>query len=161
MAKDFKIAWLGCGEYPMQGAINVDIRKLPTVDVVADVRELPFKDGELGGVASRNLIEHFSRNEIAPMLKEWVRVIRKGGFVQVETVDAGRLMDKWKELPEENLLDGLLGAQTYDENFHKMIFTKEILARFFREAGLTIIKCDQFEYREIPRIKMVGTLCKS
>lgn len=151
-----KVAWLGCGEFPMQGAVNVDIRPLEGVDVVANVKSLPFITGELEGVASRNLIEHFSRTEITPMLKEWTRVIKKEGFVQVETVDAGRLMTKWKDMEEEELLDGLLGAQTYDENFHKMIFTEEILNRFFKEAGLTIVKCEQFEHRNIPRIRISG-----
>ena len=42
------IAYIGCGEYPMQGAINVDIRKLPGVDIVADAKKLPFKKGEIG-----------------------------------------------------------------------------------------------------------------
>lgn len=151
-----KTAWLGCGEFPMEGAVNVDIRPLKGVDVVSDVKKLPFEDGELEGVGSRNLIEHFSRVEIAPMLKEWARVIKKGGFVSVETVDCGRLMTKWKEIPEENLLDGILGAQTYNENFHKMIFTEQILERFFKEAGLEIKGCEQWEHREIPRIRMVG-----
>jgi predicted SAM-dependent methyltransferase len=140
----------------MQGAINVDIRKLDGVDVVSDVRKLPFKDGELEGIGSRNLIEHFSRNDIAPMVKEWARCIKKDGFIHIETVDAGRLMDKWQQIPEENMLDGLLGAQSYDENFHKMIFTKDILTRFLKEAGLTLINCEQFEHRGIPRIKVVA-----
>jgi len=150
------IAWLGCGEFPMEGAINVDIRKLPCVDVVSDVRKLPFKDGELKGVASRNLIEHFGRHEIVPMLKEWARVVEKDGFVRAETVDGGRLMDKWRVMKEDELLDGLLGAQTYDENFHKMVFSEDIIRRCFDEAGL---KCDIefFEHRDIPRFIVNGT----
>lgn len=158
MGEGHKIAWIGAGEFPMKGAINVDIRELPGIDVVADVRKLPFKNGELEGIASRNLIEHFARNEITPLLKEWTRCIEKGGFIQVETVDCGGLMDKWRGIPEENLLDGLLGAQTYDENFHKMIFTQETLERFLKEAGLTIIKTELFENREIPRMRITATL---
>lgn len=156
--KSFKgmIAWLGCGEFPMQGAINVDIRKLPQVDVVADVRKLPFKDKELKAVASRNLIEHFSRKEIIPLLKEWARVSKE--FIEFETVDGGRLMDKWKELSEEELLDGLLGAQTYDENFHKMIFTENILIKIMEGLGFGNVQAQIFEYRGIPRIKIRITL---
>lgn len=140
----------------MQGAINVDIRKLKGVDVVADARKLPFKDKELKGVASRNLIEHFARNEIVPLLKEWERVSKE--FIEFETVDGGRLMDKWRELGEEELLDGLLGAQTYDENFHKMIFTENILIKIMREIGFKNVQAKTFEYRGIPRIKIRITL---
>ena len=158
MAESYRgrIAWLGAGEFPMQGAINVDIRKLKGIDVVADARKLPFKDKELKGVASRNLIEHFSRKEIVPLLKEWQRVSKE--FIEIETVDGGALMDKWRELGEEELLDGLLGAQTYDENFHKMIFTQDIFKRIFNELGFTDVKAQTFEHRGIPRIKIIITL---
>lgn len=148
-----KIANLGSGDMPKQeGIINVDCRELPTVDVVADVRKLPFADEEVDGIMSRNLIEHFGRYEIKPLLKEWARVIKKGGLLQIETVDMGELMDNWRQIPEENLLDGILGAQTYDENFHKMIFTREILERYIKESGFIISEVKQFVAREIPRI---------
>lgn len=151
-----KCAWLGCGEFPMQGAINVDIRKLKGVDIVSDVRKLPFKNKELKGVSSRNLIEHFARNEIVPMLREWERVSKE--FIEFETVDAGRLMDKWRELGSEELLDGILGAQTYDENFHKMIFTDKILIEIMKELGFENVQAQTFEHRGIPRIKIIITL---
>lgn len=148
---------LGSGEMGKQeGVLNVDCRKLPNVDIVADVRELPMKDGEVEGIMNRNLIEHFGRNEIKSLFKEWARVLKKGGCLQVETVDMGELMDKWRTIPEENLLDGILGAQTYEENFHKMIFTREILERFLKEAGFSINKVEQFEAREIPRIRVLA-----
>ena len=138
----------------MEGAINVDIRPLPNIDVVADVRKLPFKDGEADIIFNRNIIEHFGRHEIKDLLKEWARVLKSGGMLHLETVDMGGVMDKWRNIPEENWMDGMLGAQTYPENFHKMAFTREILERYFKEAGFTIGKVEQFEAREIPRIKI-------
>lgn len=150
-----KILNLGCGEQPRQeGITNVDIRPLPNVDVVADVKKLPFKDEEVDGIFNRNLIEHFGRHETKELLQEWTRVLKKGGFLHIETVDGGETMNRWQEIPEENLLDGILGAQTYPENFHKMIFTRDILVRFLEEAGLHIHKVNQFVAREIPRISI-------
>ena len=148
---------LGSGDCVGQdGIINVDIRHTPFVDVIADVRKLPYIDGRIEGILNRNLIEHFSRKEIAPLFKEWARVLRPEGFMQIETVDMGELMTHWKEIPEENLLDGILGAQTYDENFHKMIFTREILERYLEEAGMEVKEVEQFITREIPRIKVLA-----
>jgi len=156
-----KILNLGSGDMGRtEGITNVDCRRLHNVDVVADVRELPFSDNEIEGIINRNLIEHFGRNEIRPLLKEWVRVLKPGGFLQVETVDMGRLMDKWREIPEENMLDGILGAQTYDENFHKMVFTKGILEKFLTEAGFEIEEVRQFDAREIPRIIIIAKKCE-
>jgi predicted SAM-dependent methyltransferase len=148
-----KIINLGCGDAGKQeGVINVDIRPLPGVDVVADVRKLPFKDGEIDIVVNRNLIEHFGRHEVKDLLKEWARVLKPGGMLQVETVDGGETMTHWKEIPLENLLDGILGAQTYSENFHKMIFTKDLLTNFLTEAGFEVKEVIQNIQREIPRI---------
>lgn len=149
-----KIAFLGCGEFPVTGAINVDIRDLPGVDVVADARKLPFKDGELEGLASRNLIEHFDRHEIKDVAKEWARVVEKGGFIEIETVDMGTTMDKWRSIPTENLIDCIFAAQTYPENYHKMLMTEDILVSLFRAAGMELGKIERFEYREIPRFKL-------
>lgn len=153
-----KILNLGSGDSGRQeGIINVDIRELPTVDVVADfTKRLPFEDGEVDGVMSRNCIEHFGRYEYEDIFKEWVRVVKPGGMVRVETVDMGGLMDKWRVIPEENMLDGILGAQTYPENFHKMSFTREILERLFEKSGVSVAEVQQFDAREIPRIIIQG-----
>ena len=144
---------LGCGNVARtEGITNVDIRQLPTVDVVADVKKLPFKDGEVDGIINRNLIEHFGGHETKELLQEWARVLKPGGWIQTETVDGGETMNHWQEIPEENLLDGILGAQTYPENFHKMIFTRDSLVRHLEEARLHIHTVNQFVDREIPRI---------
>jgi predicted SAM-dependent methyltransferase len=151
-----KILNLGSGDMGRQeGMTNVDIRPLPNVDVVADVKKLPFKDGEVDGIINRNLIEHFGRHETKELLQEWVRVLKTGGFMRIETVDMGRLMDRWREIPEENMLDGILGAQTYNENFHKMVFTRNILERFLTEAGMEVKEVNQNIQREIPRIIII------
>jgi predicted SAM-dependent methyltransferase len=147
------ILHLGCGDSPQrEGYLNVDIRSLPNVDVVADVRHLPFEDGQFAGIYTRNLIEHFGRHEITGLLKEWARVIKVGGVAVIETVDAGRLMDIWRSVPTDNLLDGMLGAQTYPENFHKMLFSEELLTEKLHEAGFAVTKIVNTVYREIPRI---------
>lgn len=151
-----KIAYLGCGDFPMEGAINVDIRDLPGVDVVSDVRKLPFKKGELDGIASRNLIEHFGRHEVGAMVKEWARCLKKGGYLETETVDMGRAMNNWRNIPEENFIDCMYGAETYDENFHKCLMTQEILVRLYEEAGLEVTEGKGFTHRDIPRMVIKG-----
>jgi len=154
--KEIRLA-LGVGEFPSAGYTNVDIRGLPGVDVVADVTNLPFGDNSVVEVKSRNLIEHFGRHEIKNLLKEWARVLKPGGVMNIETVDMGRTMTNWKYIPEENLLDAVLGAQTYPENFHKMMFTESSLIRFLEEAGLVPTRTELFTVREIPRIIISAT----
>jgi ubiquinone/menaquinone biosynthesis C-methylase UbiE len=139
-----------------EGYLNVDIRDFPNVDVVADAKKLPFKDGEYDGVESRNLVEHFSRLEIDEVFKEWARVLKKGGTFTIETIDMGRLMDNWRKIPSEDLLDGILGKQTYPENFHKMAFTQDILKDKLFTAGLRVMEGLIFDHRNIPRMVAKG-----
>lgn len=149
---------IGVGDtFPKQeGYLNVDIRDLPNIDVVADAKQLPFKDGEHDGLESRNLVEHFGRHEIDDLFKEWARVLKPGATFTIETVDMGTLMDNWRDIPTENMLDGILGAQTYPENFHKMAFTQDILKDKLFEHGLRVLEGIAFVHREIPRMIVKG-----
>ena len=74
---------IGCGENKLEGAIGVDIKKTKAVDVIADARYLPFKDEVFDNVYSSHLIEHFSHREVKNVLKEWVRVLKKGGTIEI------------------------------------------------------------------------------
>lgn len=138
------------------GYINVDIRPLPEIDIVCDIKSMPFYDGEYAGFECKNVIEHFGRYEIKPLLKEWARVIKSGGSFKIETVDFGAVMDTWRDIPLENLLDAMCGAQTYPENFHKMILTPDLLKSLLEEAGLKVDNCELYVLRDIPRMILYG-----
>ncbi len=71
---------LGSGNRPLAGFVNVDARELPTVDVVADVRELPFPDGSVAEVEASSLLEHF-RDPYA-VLDEIHRVLEPDGVAR-------------------------------------------------------------------------------
>jgi len=143
------------GNFP--GFKNVDIRDIEGVDVVADVRKLPFEDNSVSEIKCQNLIEHFGRHEIVPLLKEWYRVMKPGGKIAIETVDMGETMTNWKNIPTENLLDAICGAQTYPENFHKMAFTSDILTTFLKGAGFSVEIWEKEVRREIPRMTLKAT----
>jgi SAM-dependent methyltransferase len=72
---------LGSGNRPLPGYVNVDSRQLPTVDVVADVRSLPFDDGSAVEVEASSLLEHF-RNPYE-VLDEIHRVLAPAGVLRV------------------------------------------------------------------------------
>lgn len=151
------ILHIGCGDAPkVEGCLNVDIRDLPNIDVVADAKKLPFKDGEHDQIITRNLVEHFSRHEIDDVFKEWFRVLKPGGKLFIETVDAGLTMENWRKIPTENWMDGILGAQTYPENFHKMAFTQGLMFEKLQKAGFNVLSFENIVHREIPRMKVLA-----
>ena len=57
--------------------VNVDILANDEVDIIADARELPFKDSSIDGIVSIVSLEHIPRSDLA--LDEFSRVLKQGG----------------------------------------------------------------------------------
>src|SRR5262249_3831796 len=71
---------LGSGNEPLSGHVNVDRRRVPGVNVVADVVALPFADGTAESVRASSLLEHFQ--DPYAVLDEVHRALRpEGRFV--------------------------------------------------------------------------------
>ena len=129
---------LGCGEKTLPGYLNVDARELPEVDVVADVRRLPFDEGTLAEVASSHLVEHFREHELATgVLPYWRSLLRPGGTVRIvcPNWDAllGKLIDG--EITLDDFRQVTFGAQEYEGDDHFAMYTPESLVLALRDAG--------------------------
>ena len=72
---------VGCGRFPVAGAVNVDRVAMPSVDVVhdLDVVPWPFEDGVFDEVRGVQVFEHVA-NPIGFMVESW-RVLRSGGVL--------------------------------------------------------------------------------
>ena len=86
---------VGAGHILRDGFLNVDSRELPGIDVVADVRDLPFASEELKEIYSAHVLEHFPVEELRRVvLPRWVSLLEDGGKLvsvvpDVETMVAG------------------------------------------------------------------------
>lgn len=74
---------LGCGRDIRQGWINLDQARLPGVDVVHDLEQLPlpFGDDHFDHIHAKDVLEHV---EYIPLLAELHRVLRSGGTLQIQ-----------------------------------------------------------------------------
>lgn len=70
---------------------NKSIYPMP-VNIVANGDDLPFKDSTLDYVMSSHVIEHFF--DPIKTLKEWKRVIKKGGYIFIIAPHKERIFDK-------------------------------------------------------------------
>lgn len=48
--------------------------------IQADIFSLPFRDSSVNGIWNVGVMEHFTREELLKILKEFNRVLRKGGY---------------------------------------------------------------------------------
>lgn len=77
------------------------------VNFVSNGDDLPFKDGRLDYVLSSHVIEHFF--DPIKAIKEWHRVVRKGGFIFIICPHMDRTFD-WNRI--QTSLDELLGRHS-------------------------------------------------
>lgn len=70
---------LGCGRFPKSGFINLDWVRVPGVDIVHDLAELPypFDDDRFAVIEADHVIEHLPH--VFDVMAELHRILRPGG----------------------------------------------------------------------------------
>lgn len=84
MKNESKKLNIGCGKHPMKGYVNLDVVKLPNVDIVHNLDKYPwpFKDNTFEEIYCDNVLEHLS-SIIQPVEEIW-RISKNGGKVIVK-----------------------------------------------------------------------------
>lgn len=133
---------IGGGDKPVYHP-NMDIRKLPGVDIVADInKKWPVPNASCGGIYSSYAIEHISWRKIKHFVSELYRVLRPGGRAVLVTANlkaqAERIAGK-DDFADEDL-SMLFGDQNYEgeewrANSHACGFSPASVQRIFREVG--------------------------
>lgn len=136
---------VGCGHKPDPQRINVDIRELPGVDVIAEVGALPFGQGELQEIFCAHLLEHFTQDTLQrSLLPAWVGLLRPGGELRAVVPDAQAMLAAHAagQMDFETLRLVTFGGQEYAGDFHHTMFTPQSLAALFVQAGLAQVRIE-------------------
>lgn len=134
---------LGCGHICLEGYLNVDRRRLPGVDIVAEVDDLPFEAGDVTEIRSAHLIEHFPQEQLRrTLLPYWFGLLRPGGDFTAIAPDARAMMTIYLagEYPFEQLREVTFGSQDYDGDFHYNMLTTESFTKLLEEAGFVDVR---------------------
>lgn len=161
--------WLeiGPGQKRIPGFETLNVVPGRVVDYVSDARDrLPFKAGSFDLIYASHILEHVPWYETARVLREWVRVLKPGGTLEVwvpdglkiarafvEAEQSGRqdyALDGWWRFNEERDPCVWMAGRCFsygdgtgrpkDPNWHRAIFSERYLARLFRETGLVEIR---------------------
>jgi predicted SAM-dependent methyltransferase len=129
---------LGCGHIAIDGYVNVDMRDLPGVDVIADVDALPFEPETVDEIFSSHIIEHFPQERlIRRLLPYWFSLLKPNGRFRAITPDAAAMLKHAATgtYAFEDFRQVLFGAQDYDGDYHYNMLTPESMSALLKTAG--------------------------
>jgi len=151
---------LGCGKDIRKDYINIDATAHTGV-TVQDIRKLDYENESVDEILLNQVLEHFNNKDLRPSLKEWNRVLKKGGKIVITVPNAigtvksflngtlntsgfGRHYKHWSS--EEVVFQMLYGrADIFGDNEpeyqqHRTGFCYNRLKRFLEECGFKITK---------------------
>lgn len=78
-----KTLHLGCGKNKREGAVGVDVRPFPGVDVVHDLDKTPypFESSEFDRVVAEHILEHL--DDLIAIVEEIHRLLKPGGRLEI------------------------------------------------------------------------------
>ena len=91
---------IGPGSFPAAGFETLDAAPGTNVTHVGRAEKPPFGDDTFDIVHSSHAIEHVQWFHVEETLREWVRIVKPGGVLEVWTVNALAIMKAMIELEE-------------------------------------------------------------
>jgi hypothetical protein len=116
---------LGCGEYRLEGFVNVDAMAFRGVDVVMTVPPLPWPDGSVSEIYCGHFLEHLERTAATELLGEAYRVLAPGGTIGIVVPDFREVARRYLnggDAPFE-WSDGMHDLTDLDELCHFILFS--------------------------------------
>lgn len=143
---------LGCGDDIKEGWTNIDLIEGNEI-VKMDVAELEYENNSVDEILVQDVLEHFPIDRVPDVLKEWHRVLKRGGELTLQVPDLDGLYKKRKEGWEMAKVARIIYGQTNYENeqdlvldYHKSIWDKESMRRLLRESGFGDISIQQVHF---------------
>lgn len=132
---------LGCGRRILKQYINVDRRKLPGVDIIADAGNFPFDEGSVREIFSAHILEHFPREELRRLLPYWRSLLAPGGAFRAVVADYEAMLAGIAAgtFPLEAFTAVLSSVREYDEDLQFHLITPDSLKDLLVDAGFQSI----------------------
>jgi hypothetical protein len=110
---------LGCGDTHYPGYINMDLYGDP--DIKGDMRLLPYENETIDRINAQHILEHIPYAQFIPTLKEWYRVLKVDGILDIGIPDIELCCKNFLSMPESEKwrwgIATIFGAQTLPANY--------------------------------------------
>lgn len=163
---------LGCGDKKLRGYINIDAVPTEGSDIVMDAVDLSIiPSNSISEIFMKSVFEHFYRHQQDRILREYYRVLKKGGKLVLGVPDfdvaVSAYLRKEKGIVGEvfdldHVRQYVLGESVPENPFyqlHKDIFNKESIGMLLEKNGFVIERLENvfFENQHLPlSISVIG-----
>jgi predicted SAM-dependent methyltransferase len=148
---------LGCGKRFLSGYVHIDMDRHPHIDYYQDIKWLPMlADGSAREIYTCGTFEYFDRvSEVSDVLKEWKRVLCRGGLLRVSVPDfegVVKVYEKNRDVDGIGILGPVFGRIEIKTEtgkqvlFHKTVYDFESLKRVLTVAGFEHVS--RYDWRE-------------
>jgi len=139
---------LGNGTGRLDGWINIHLepaRAQPPPDMVCDLNDLVYlADASVDGVAALQVLQHFTPSQVPTALREWLRVLRPGASLAIESPDLQALCRRVGEgtAPDATVQAALFGqpARHGTRLPYRSGYTEQGLSALLARAGFERIR---------------------
>lgn len=161
---------LGAGANANPYEVNVDLRDDPAIHFKCDVRKLPHDwANTFDRAKAQHVLEHFDYAETEDILREWVRLLKPGGVLELFVPDLYAASEEiikhkepnvqllgmiygdeghpyWQQPPYGGEHEGRFLPHSYAHNHHKSGFTVKSLGALMQKVGLVNINGERRDY---------------
>ena len=132
---------LGCGNAHIDGYVNIDIRYLPSVDKVDNIRFLrSYAPNSVDVIYASHVLEHVGRWEYTAVLKRWFELLKPNGVLRVCVPDFEEIAKYYLRTRRIRDISGMLYAgQDYEENNHFWCWDFDQLSKELQEVGFSAV----------------------
>ncbi len=145
---------VGSGGTPQPGYLHIDHdSSSPHLEYVAKAHELPLPDGWADELLASHILEHVEPRYLQATLREWHRVLRPGGTIEIHTPDSAHLMGHWLDAPRGEKwalqvailgMGGHAGMRTPEQitmrGDHQIFFDRDLLRESLEKTGFIDIR---------------------
>ena len=150
---------LGCGGKTLEGYVNVDLFHGSKIDEVFDLDDIPYKDNTISKIYSEHALEHVSFNRAEKAIREWFRVLKPGGEVELYMPDFEECCRSYLNAPLESnyfmktrawfklTIYGVQesqGGEPDDAQIHKCGFSKEEIRIVMERNGFIVNSVENY-----------------
>jgi len=138
---------IGCGDRKVSvenyKMISVDIRGEVHPDIVAPLDKIPVPSESYDLAFASHVLEHVKRAEVHNALKEWRRILKIGGKLQIIVPDLEvAAIELLSCKTSQETFNILWGEQNHEFNIHQSGYTHMILEAMIKNYGFEINKME-------------------